>query len=51
MRNEQIHDGLAGLRIVVDTEQTHIEGSGAISLRTEELDLLLTPLNVCPQLA
>ncbi len=30
-------------RIVLDTAQTHIEGTGTINLRDERLDLLLTP--------
>ena len=40
----EVRDGVAkSRRIVLDTEQTHVEGSGAISLREERLDLLLTP--------
>lgn len=30
-------------RIVLDTAETHVEGTGSISLRVQELDLLLTP--------
>lgn len=39
-----VRDGLGkARRIVLDTEQTHIEGTGTINLREERLGLLLTP--------